>query len=1052
MNTVSKVLVSIIGVLVIGFVGILLYIYWPAITGTVNGNKYYTAEEIQEAYDKGYNDGNTSEKELNEKLDYYKSLVDDYYTEVDTLNGEINVLNVDIANKQEQIERLETQKSELIAQVENLTQIKNNNETTISGLNSQIDTLQKQIADLSTSDDDKSKEIARLTEQVNNLQSLSNQLQKTNELNVETINSLNNQIKSLNTQISEMTYLMNNSSAIVSSLNAKIAELENSVAYYEQYIASLESGEQVVATFEFNGSVYNIQIVNKNDIVTVTPPTSTEYVIFNFWTVNGEQVDLSTFKITTNTKFIADVTLKFDAKFMVDNTEYDSQIVVENGYASLPANPVKEGYEFDGWIISGEKIVDVNSYKITQNTTFTAKFTQIHTVTYMYENDIIGTEQVRNGNNAVGIEVENTPYKEFNGWSFNDTLIDISTYKITSSIVLKANIIYKYDVTFMVDDEEFETMTVAQNNYASISSTPTKRGYEFVGWSLNNVDIVNVYSIKITSNTTFYAMFNRIYAFEAVEYKDLVQLTGQYVWNDGENVYYSYQDEQYVLDKETNTWSKKEWKGLDNIVGSYIWTDGTNVYYSYNSNNYVLNKQTSVWTRKTWSGLTKINANYIWTDGTKIYHTEQGNHYILNVETSTWTRKNWSGVGDPYYAYDIWFAGNNVYCENILGDYYKFDKTNDKWVEITMVEPSSYFSLIDIWCDNENAYYKNYVYDVETNTWVDNGWTGLTSVDGDYMWLDENDNMYYSNDNTHYSFDKSSKTWSLIDWKGISGFDTTYIWSTDANTYYSYGSLQYKLNKETLTWKKKNWNVESVSKSNIWSDGENYYLSSATQQYVLNEETDEWIEQVWNGLSDFSGSDIYIVNDDIYCLKNVINTQTFGYDLYPYKLDKNSKTWIEIDSNNRLSFSLAEVFGGLSFWNDDNNLYVSTTEKQLVLNDETLTWEIKTWNGFTDIIASQIWNSNDKIYYSNSYVLDKNSSTWVEINMSNISNFNVKNIWTDSEYTYYSSGYEQYRLNANTNTWEAMVWEGIDSFDGENVWTDGTNIYISDGVNQYKML
>ena len=694
----------------------------------------------------------------------------------------------------------------------------------------------------------------------------------------------------------------------------------------------------------------------------------------------------------------------------------------------------------------------MNSYKITQNTTFTAKFTQIHTVTYMYENDIIGTEQVRNGNNAVGIEVENTPYKEFNGWSFNDTLIDISTYKITSSIVLKANIIYKYDVTFMVDDEEFETMIVAQNNYASISSTPTKRGYEFVGWSLNNVDIVNVYSIKITSNTTFYAMFNRIYAFEAVEYKDLVQLTGQYVWNDGENVYYSYQDEQYVLDKETNTWSKKEWKGLDNIVGSYIWTDGTNVYYSYNSNNYVLNKQTSVWTRKTWSGLTKINANYIWTDGTKIYHTEQGNHYILDVETSTWTRKNWSGVGDPYYAYDIWFAGNNVYCENILGDYYKFDKTNDKWVEITMVEPSSYFSLLDIWCDNENAYYKNYVYDVETNTWVDNGWTGLTSVDGDYMWLDENDNMYYSNDNTHYSFDKSSKTWSLIDWKGISGFDTTYIWSTDANTYYSYGSLQYKLNKETLTWKKKNWNVESVSKSNIWSDGENYYLSSATQQYVLNEETDEWIEQVWNGLSDFSGSDIYIVNDDIYCLKNVINTQTFGYDLYPYKLDKNSKTWIEIDSNNRLSFSLAEVFGGLSFWNDDNNLYVSTTEKQLVLNNETLTWEIKTWNGFTDIIASQIWNSNDKIYYSNSYVLDKNSSTWVEINMSNISNFNVKNIWTDNEYTYYSSGYEQYRLNANTNTWEAMVWEGIDSFDGENVWTDGTNIYISDGVNQYKML
>ena len=208
MNSLSRILVSIIGVLVIGFVGILLYIYWPAITGTVNGSKYYTAEDVQEAYDEGYNDGNTSEKELNEKLAYYKSLVDDYYTEVVTLNGEINILNVDIANKKEQIQRLEEQKSELIAQVENLTTIKNDNEITISGLNNQIDTLQSQIADLSKSEIDKSKEIARLTEQVNNLQSLSSQLQKTNELNVETINSLNNQIKSLNAQISEMNYLI----------------------------------------------------------------------------------------------------------------------------------------------------------------------------------------------------------------------------------------------------------------------------------------------------------------------------------------------------------------------------------------------------------------------------------------------------------------------------------------------------------------------------------------------------------------------------------------------------------------------------------------------------------------------------------------------------------------------------------------------------------------------------------------------------------------------------------------------------------------------------
>ena len=1007
MNSLSRILVSIIGVLVIGFVGILLYIYWPAITGTVNGSKYYTAEDVQEAYDKGYNDGNTSEKELNEKLAYYKSLVDDYYTEVDTLNGEINILNVDIANKKEQIQRLEEQKSELIAQVENLTTIKNDNETTISGLNNQIETLQSQIADLSKSETDKSKEIARLTEQVNNLQSLSSQLQKTNELNVETINSLNNQIKSLNTQISEMNYLINNSGSIVSSLNAKIAELEKSVAYYEEYIASMESGEQVVATFELNGSVYNIQIVNKNDIVTVTTPTSTDYVIFNYWTVNGEKVDLSTFKVTTNTKFVANVTLKFDAIFKVGFEEYDKQIIVENGFATLPEAPTKDGYEFDGWVISGEKIVDVSSYKITQHTTFIAKFTQIHTVTYMYEEDILGTEEVRNGEYAKGIEVEDTTYKTFNGWTFNDTLIDISTYKITSSIVLKASIIYKYDVTFMVDDEEFETMIVAQNNYASISSTPTKRGYEFVGWSLNNVDIVNLYSIKITSNTTFYAMFNRIYAFEAVEYKDLVQLTGQYVWDDGENVYYSYQDEQFVLDKQTNSWSKKEWKGLESFAGSFIWTDGTNVYYSYNSNNYVLNKQTSVWTRKTWSGLTKINANNIWTDGTNIYHTENGTHYILAPSTSTWKRKSWSGIGDPYNTYDMWFAGENVYCETIIGDYYKFDKANDKWVEITVTSSSSSggsSSYSGHWTDGTNAYVgSTTVYNIETNTWEPMTWNGIEGFSGQSVWFDENGNLYSSNGYTHYSFDKSSNTWSIIEWKGISSFDTTYIWSTDTNTYYSNGSLQYVLDKKTMTWNKKQWNgLTSINGSYVWTfEGKTYYMASK-DYYVLNEETSTWSLLHSNGTAVMSSS-IWTDGTNIYY--SLLGT---------YQLDKESMTWTQLSD-----YSTNIIFGNC-IWSDGENLYYSSNEE------------------FFSTILGQ-------------YVFDKETNTWVETTWEQLGDYSGRNVWTDGERIYYSLGYEQYVLNTEIRTWEAMVWEGIESFDGEDVWTDGIDIYISNGIQQYKM-
>lgn len=511
MNSLSKVLVSIIGVLVIGFVGILLYIYWPAITGTVNGNKYYTAEDVQDSYDKGYSDGNTSEKELNEKLAYYKSLVDEYYTEVNTLNGEIDVLNNDISNKQEQIVSLETQKSGLLEQVSNLTTIKTNNEETISSLNTQIEGLQKQVQDLSKSEDDKSKEIARLTEQISNLQALTNQLQQTNQLNVETINGLNNQIKSLNTQISEMSYQINNSSSILSSLNAKIKELEKSVAYYEEYIANLENGEQVVATFEFNGSVYNIQIVNKNDIVSVTTPTSTEYVVFNYWTVNGEQVDLSTYQITQNTKFVANVTLKYLVTFNVDGSEYSKQVIIKDNKIESPETPTKDGYEFDGWSINGVDIIDLSTFNVTEHITFNAIFTKLHTVTFMVEDKVVSTQSVRNGEFATNVEVENTDYKVFNGWKVNNTLIDVGSYKITSATTIIADITYSYDVKFLVDNETFNSQIIVKNKNAIIPTEPTKQGYEFDGWTLDGVNIIDVSKYNITSNTNFIAKFTKIY-------------------------------------------------------------------------------------------------------------------------------------------------------------------------------------------------------------------------------------------------------------------------------------------------------------------------------------------------------------------------------------------------------------------------------------------------------------------------------------------------------------------------------------------------------------
>ena len=500
-------IISLISIGLVGLTAILLYCFWPAIKGTVDKSKYYSQEELQESYDKGFEDGCKTETELTGQVKYYKELVDEYYIQVNTLNDEITMLTNNNRDYTAQISKLETQKTNLQNLVDDLKSIKSENETTISQLNTQIDVLTNEVAVLKSSGLDKDETIAQKNKQIENLQSTVSQLQKTNELNIETITNLNNQIGSLNTQISDMTLQIQNNSTNVIALNNKIAELEKSVSYYEQYISNLENEEQVVATFEFNGSVYNIQIVNKNSTVSVVNPTSTDYVIFNYWTLNGEQIDLSTYQITSNVKFVADVTYNYDVKFMIDETEYENQIVVKDGFAVLPNNPTKTGYEFDGWTLNGVDIVNPETITISQNTTYIAKFTKVHTVTFMYEDEIYSTQNVRNNECSTSVSVENTDYKVFNGWTLNGAIIDISTHKIVSDTTFIADLSYYYDVKFMVNNTVYNSQIIKENQFFVVPENPHRTNYIFLGWSINDVIVEDLSSYVVTHDLVLNAEF-----------------------------------------------------------------------------------------------------------------------------------------------------------------------------------------------------------------------------------------------------------------------------------------------------------------------------------------------------------------------------------------------------------------------------------------------------------------------------------------------------------------------------------------------------------------
>ncbi len=483
-------------------------------------------EEEKAIYQTTIESKNSLITSLQSQIDGLQSDCVNYNSTINSLNSEISSLEAQIAileksgqTNSAEIINLQTRLASAESERTALQNVINENESTIATLNTRISGLNSEINTLNTDINSKNTEISTLNNQINSLQSLVAQLQTTNELNLSTITSLNNQITSLNNQVSELTLQIQNNGTSVSTLNARIKELEDSVAYYQNYIAGLESTETAIATFEFDNSVYNIQVVNKNSFVSVTTPTSTDYVIFNGWTVDGMAVDLSTYAITQNTTFVADITRKYDVHFKVDNSVVNSQIITQNEIANLPENPSKDGYEFDGWMLNNS-IVDVSTNVITENTVYVAKFTKIHTVSFTYEGETLATEQIRNGNYISAPSVENTDYKIFNGWKLNNALVDLSNYPITADAIFVADITYRYDVTFVVDGFG-EGQIVTSGQYATLPANPVKAGYEFDGWMLNG-NLVNPLTISIKQDTVFIAKFTELHTVSFVYENEVV--------------------------------------------------------------------------------------------------------------------------------------------------------------------------------------------------------------------------------------------------------------------------------------------------------------------------------------------------------------------------------------------------------------------------------------------------------------------------------------------------------------------------------------------------
>ena len=246
------------------------------------------------------------------------------------------------------------------------------------------------------------------------------------------------------------------------------------------------------------------------------------------------------------------------------------------------------------------------------------------------------------------------------------------------------------------------------------------------------------------------------------------------IWTDGENVYYSYDDEQYQLDKSTSTWKPKIWNGkLTKFRGANIWTDGENIYYSdldlttNTPRNYKLIDD-SKWEETSLDGLKdvldkgQLYSEDIWTDGETVYYSHGADQYKLDKAASKWSEQSWGDGFTPGNGKYIWTDGENVYYSSDYNQYQLNKTTNPSWSEKTWYGVTTRFWGTDIWTDGKNIYYsyqtpdqtqQHQLVDKTNGTWSDKTWDGFSPAWGSCVWTD-GVNVYYSHyangENTQY--------------------------------------------------------------------------------------------------------------------------------------------------------------------------------------------------------------------------------------------------------------------------------------------------------------
>ena len=274
-------------------------------------------------------------------------------------------------------------------------------------------------------------------------------------------------------------------------------------------------------------------------------------------------------------------TITFDTR---GGSEVKPITIAEGATITLPRNPTKEGYIFDGWYLSDEFIEKFNATQtISSNITVYAKWKedggnqdekQSYTITF----DTQGGSEVKSITIAEGetITLPSNPTKEgyiFDGWYLSDEFIEKfnATQTISSDITVYAK--WKedgnqdekqtYTVTFDTQGgSEVKSLVLKEGETIPLPSNPTKEGCVFDGWYLDSSYTQAFDSTKrIDSNIVLYAKWKILDDGQAIIASDYFDINGLVLTMNKKNYIESTED-VFDLRNKFSTSTGSSWRAF----------------------------------------------------------------------------------------------------------------------------------------------------------------------------------------------------------------------------------------------------------------------------------------------------------------------------------------------------------------------------------------------------------------------------------------------------------------------------------------------------------